>query len=498
MLVDLGKRHEADAQLRSSEARYRAIFDNAQVSVWEEDFSDVAALLDGLRAAGVEDLRSHLEAHPECLRDAIRRVRVKAVNAHSVKLFEAANEDSLLGSLGDIFVPETVPIFVEELLALWEGRRRLESEAVVQTLKGRRLDVIVTVAFEGDRFESTIVSIHDITERKAAELAAQRLAAIVESSADAIVAKTLDGIITDWNLGAERLFGYTAEEAVGKPVMMLIPEERRDEEAMILGNIRRGERVDHYDTVRQRKDGSLVNVSLAVSPIKAADGSIIGASKIARDITERIEGQEQQKLLLREMNHRVKNLLALSSGIVNLSARCAETPEELASDAMARLHALSLAHELILPDDSTGGGRAKSATTLHRLIRTIVSPHDDPAGAQSSRVSILGPDAEISERATTGFALLLHEFATNAAKYGALSAAEGQVEIVCSQDDDNFVVVWTERGGPPVTQAVDGEGFGSQLSRGTVEGQLRGSISRDWAPEGLTLRLSVPRDRLVC
>ena len=141
----------------------------------------------------------------------------------------------------------------------------------------------------------------DITERRLAALDARRLAAIVESSDDAILAKNLDGIIITWNQGAGRLFGYTADEAVGKPVTMLIPEDRYDEEPNILARIRRGERIDHYETIRRRKDGSLVEISLSVSPILSADGRIVGASKIARDITERRRAQEKQQLLLREI-----------------------------------------------------------------------------------------------------------------------------------------------------------------------------------------------------
>ena len=154
----------------------------------------------------------------------------------------------------------------------------------------------------------------DISDRKRADHDAQRLASIVESSDDAIVSKGLDGIITSWNRGAERLFGYTAEEVIGKPITILIPEDRMDEEPEILGRMRRGERVDHYDTVRRRKDGSLIDISLTISPLKDADGRIIGASKIARDITERKRAQEQQKLLVNEMQHRIKNSLATDTG----------------------------------------------------------------------------------------------------------------------------------------------------------------------------------------
>ena len=127
----------------------------------------------------------------------------------------------------------------------------------------------------------------DITVRKQGEEARARLAAIVESSDDAIISKDLSGIITSWNKSAERLFGYTAQEAVGKPVTLLIPPERFDEEPTILDRVRRGERIDHYETVRRRKDGTLLDVSLTVSPVTDSQGQIVGASKIARDITGR-------------------------------------------------------------------------------------------------------------------------------------------------------------------------------------------------------------------
>ena len=133
-------------------------------------------------------------------------------------------------------------------------------------------------------FEGFVV---DFTERKRAEAASATFAAIVESSDDAIISKSLDGVITSWNQSAERMFGYTASEAVGQPITMLIPPDRLDEEAKILEQLKRGERVDHFETIRVRKDGSLLDISLTISPVKDADGRIVGASKVARDITER-------------------------------------------------------------------------------------------------------------------------------------------------------------------------------------------------------------------
>ncbi len=167
-----------------------------------------------------------------------------------------------------------------------------------------------------------------LADRTGAHLAEKRLAAIVESSDDAIIGMDVNGTLTSWNKGAEQLYGYSAEEAIGKPVTILIPPERQDEEASILARIRRGERIDRYETVRRRKDGSEAEISLTVSPIEDAQGTIAGASKIARDISGRKRAEQQQALLLREMNHRIKNLFTVAGSIVALSAHEAGSAQE--------------------------------------------------------------------------------------------------------------------------------------------------------------------------
>ena len=261
--------------------------------------------------------------------------------------------------------------------------------------------------------------------------------------------------------------------------------------------IRRGERVEHYDTIRQRKDGTLIDISLTISPLRDPEGKIIGASKIAREITERRRAEDQQRLLLREMDHRVKNLFALAGGVVGLSARSATTPQALSSAVRDRLSALARAHALTLRPFSENNQSTQKPTTLHALIATILSPHDGRTDDGGPRVVISGPDIPIGGGSVMSLALLLHELATNAVKYGALSSSAGAVAIECSEDDGRFALTWTERGGPPVEGRVDAEGFGAQLIRATIKDQLGGEISRDWNPEGLTIRLSFAKDRVI-
>jgi two-component system CheB/CheR fusion protein len=193
-------------------------------------------------------------------------------------------------------------------------------------VSGRRIEE----AFSGQRVPLILLTIEDITERKRVEISLARLAAIVECSDDAIIAKSLDGVIETWNRGAERLYGYTAEEAVGHPVTMLMPPDRIHEESAILESIRRGEHIEHYESVRRHKDGHLLDVSLTISPIIDAHGQIVGASKIARDISERKLTEaaliKSEKLatagrLAATLAHEINNPLQAVANLVDLWAR---------------------------------------------------------------------------------------------------------------------------------------------------------------------------------
>ncbi|WP_119304417.1 PAS domain-containing sensor histidine kinase [Dongia deserti] len=672
MLVDVTDWRLTEQRLADSESRYHGIFEGARVALWEEDFSDVLALLDDLRGRGVTDLRGHFAADPDALMRAMELVRITDVNEYALELFGAAEKRDLLTSLNRVFLPATQAVFVEELAALWDGKRRFEGEGTMQTLHGRPLDVMLTIAFEGERCARTLVSILDISGLKAAqrdlreqqdrlrflnrvaktissnldlehvvqtvtdiateavgarfgaflykldngnsdsytlyavsgapreafakiellrnstlfdpgslglnpvrsddirkdaryrhdapdfgaqvaqlrvasylavpvvsktgqpqgglffghdeagiftqeaedivagiaahaaiaidnarllrsaqieilqrartEQNARRLAAIIESSDEAIISKNLDGVITTWNRGAERLFGYTAQEAIGRPVTMLMPPERADEEPGILARIRRGEQIEHYDTVRRRKDGGLVDISLSVSPIKDADGKIIGASKIVRDITERKRGEQQQELLVGEVKHRIKNILATVQAIARQTLAGAPAAERDAF--IARLMALANAQDLLTLER---WNRAE----LHEVVRRALRPFE---AQHSARFLTKGPeDIWVSARDASLLTMALHELATNAVKYGALSNAYGVVRLtweVAGEEDAQVVrLTWRELGGPLVVPP-ERKGFGSFLIERALQGG-GGNANLDYNPNGLICSLEV-------
>jgi PAS domain S-box-containing protein len=432
------------------------------------------------------------------------------------------------------------------------------------------------------------------------------LASIVESSDDAIISKNLDGIITSWNRSAERLFGYVAKEVIGKSVKIIIPPERHYEEDMILGHIRRGERVHHYETVRQRKDGSVIDISLTVSPVRDADGKVMGASKTARDITERKVAEEQVRrseerfkasivqspvptilfddreqllaisrswlaaaggglaeelhqmedwtkhaygersdevlalvreiiatepearadeltiltrggdkrvwsfvtsglgtqsdgrrlfvsmaqdvtdrrayeeridLLMREARHRAKNILALVQAIARQTATGAA--QDFIGRFTERIQALAANQDLLVQHEW-------QRIDVKDLVRVQLGHFADLIG---TRINFGGPNLYLNAVAAQAIGLALHELATNASKYGALSTESGRVDVSWQLDDDTYVMSWIERNGPPVRPPVR-RGFGTTVTESMVKRAVGGEVQLDYAPSGLQWRLT--------
>jgi PAS domain S-box-containing protein len=432
-----------------------------------------------------------------------------------------------------------------------------------------------------------------------------RLAAIVESSDDAIVSTDVDGVITTWNKAAERLFGYSEAEAIGKSMTILLPPDRQNE-IEALQSVRLGESIDHFETVRQRKDGSLVNISLTVSPMSES-GKIVGASKIVRDITERKRAEEhdallrlaqastgvgvfgwdvrtkelsvspeleelfglkpgsmknygdfrdrvhpddikhveshrdavikkperfhhefriirpngetrwisatgsavydevtgepirilgsnfditerklaeeRQGLLIAELDHRVKNILAQVAAVARSTSRGSRSIDAFLGSLDGRIRSMAIAHTLL----SAAGWQSVS---LGSLVRNEFAPY-----ATGSNVALSGPDVLLHSAGTQAMARVLHELATNAAKYGALSVPGGRVSVHWNVKPNgaatDLTLIWRELGGPPVASEVQ-SGYGTDLIRNLIPHELGGSVDLVFGADGVSCRIEIP------
>ncbi|WP_298255817.1 PAS domain S-box protein [Bradyrhizobium sp.] len=347
-------------------------------------------------------------------------------------------------------------------------------------LRGIALVDIEAIKDSGGNIVGAVNCFQDITERKRNEETALQLAAIIESSNDAIISKNLDGIVTSWNGGAERIFGYLAEEIIGKPIAVLIPPDYQNDEDVIMGRIRRGQSVEHFQTVRRRKHGGLIDISLSVSPVRNAQGKIIGASKIARDITEHKRSEAQIVNLAREAEHRTKNILATVLATVRLSH--SDNSDDLKQLIEGRIDALAKVHALFVQSRWTGAD-------LRSLVTQELLPYR--GGVREARVRIDGPALTLEPNTAQAVAIFMHELATNSAKYGSLSAADGCVEIAWSRTADGRLNLrWIESGGQTVTPPTH-RGFGTRIMENMI-GQLGGEVRFDWRAKGLTCEIAAP------
>lgn len=331
--------------------------------------------------------------------------------------------------------------------------------------------------------------------------------AIIELLDECVISKDLNGLITGWNKGATRLFGYEAGEVLGKPITLIIPPELHNEEPEILERIRRGEQVEPYETVRLHKDGRLVDISLSVTPIRNVQQEIVGAVKIARDISfqkkaerqlreqaghlaqlnqalqqelqQRRKAEEAKELLLREAHHRIKNTLVTILAIASQTFRSASEGEHQAFTG--RLQALARAHGRLMG--------SWEAADIRKVVELAVEPFRN---SKPERIEVDGPLVTLDADKALNVALVLHELGTNAVKYGALSNHTGLVAIRWQRLEIGGKRVlnlsWTEIGGPPVTPPVR-KGFGTTL----IEHIVKGSNGRlEYQPAGLVCVLELP------
>lgn len=445
----------------------------------------------------------------------------------------------------------------------------------------------------------------DRTEAELQQLSG-RMTAIISSSNDAILSKTFDGIITSWNESAERMFGYAAHEMVGQSIRRLIPPDRQQEEDDIIARLRKGERVENFETLRMDRDGKLIDVSVSISPIIDASGKLLGASKFVRDIsdrkarekrlqeserrlsqiinninafaglldingnilevntqalatagvpretiigtpmaqapwwshspevgqrmreiiaqclagktircdlpymtgagekrwvdfqaapiremdghitavlpsgvdiTERKRSEEQVRLLLYEINHRAKNMLSLVLAIARQTAT--SSPGDFVTRFSERIQALAANQDLLVENHWRG-------IDIQPLVRAQLAHFNDLVGA---RIAVKGPNLRLTPAAAQSIGMALHELATNASKYGALSNAQGHIDIAWKLDSGQFAISWREQGGPPVAQPRR-RGFGNIVLTTLAQSSVSGVVVLDYAPTGLIWQLT--------
>ena len=314
------------------------------------------------------------------------------------------------------------------------------------------------------------------------DLATVRLAAIVSSSNDSIVGQSLDGRVTSWNDAATQMFGWRPQEMIGASILRIIPPERIHEEENALAALKRGERLEPFDTERIARDGRRIAVSLTVSPIRDAAGRLIGASKIARDISSRKAAGEVQSQLIEELNHRVRNTLATIQAMASLSLRLSPDPETFARSFTGRVQALARVHDQLVTREMAGAD-------LAAIVGTELS-----ADGLGMRVAVEGPAVMLEPRVAVQMALVLHELADNARRHGALAGRAGRVtvdwRIEAGPGHLRLVLDWRERG-PQLASAEASPGCGFLL----IERSLAvngGTAVRRSGPEGIAWEIRLP------
>ena len=338
---------------------------------------------------------------------------------------------------------------------------------------------------EGGRPSLILLAMENVTDRRRGETDARNLAAIVDSSYDAIFSIDLNSTICSWNAGAVTIFGFSETEMIGQPISRLYDPASPDPAPDCLAQFRVGGENLHYEQPRLRKDGTSVWVSVTESPLRDAWGTLVGASGIARDMTERRKADQHREILVGELNHRVKNTLAIVQAIASQTLRGAIALPAARDAFVSRLMALARAHDLLINESWSG-------TDLASLVHATIEPHK----GGPDRFTIHGPYVELNPSVAMTFSLAIHELCTNAAKYGALSVPEGTVEIawtLTEQDDQcRLNWRWVERGGPAVSKPKH-KGFGSSLIEQVLAMELFGKVSVTYPQDGLVCIVDAPR-----
>ena len=332
--------------------------------------------------------------------------------------------------------------------------------------------------------DGAVLTFVDISERKRHEHARSRLAAIVESSQDAIVGFDLQGTVISWNDGADCLFGLAASKAIGQSMPALLTHPLPWEWPEMMARLHGGEQLALFEYAGAARDGRPIEASVTMSPVKEGDGQIIGVSLVAQDISARRAAERKATLLLGELDHRVKNILAIISAVITQTLKATATPEDFAREVSSRVQAIAKAHSLL-----TQSGQGE--VSLRTILRTELAPYDRGDGG----LVIAGRNIWLTPKASLALAMAIHELASNAAKYGALSVPTGRLTVEWTVADDAgaslLTLAWVESGGPAVS-APTRRGFGTTLIERALAYELDAKVNREFLAGGLRCAVSIP------
>ena len=369
----------------------------------------------------------------------------------------------------------TMDVLARQVMALLERRRALHER--------RRSDEAATAAVEAAR----------LVTGKLAESDA-RFQAIADSMPQMVWSSRPDGHHDYYNARWYAFTGATEGSPLGDAWGdMIHPDDQERAKTTWRASLSTGEPYDVEYRLLHHTGAYAWTLSRAM-PIRDASGAVTRWFGTGTDITEMKRLEQAKALLSQELSHRIKNIFAVVSALLALSARQYPEAKAFAKAARTRIAALARAHEFVRPHTESTRP-SLDGTTLHAFLRDLFLPYDDEAGAP--RVIISGDDADFDDQAATPVALLFHELATNAAKYGALSVPDGRVILTTLRRGDRYLMIWQEKGGPPLAGTPRGSGFGSSLLALSVEGQLGGSLEQDWAAEGLKVEADIPATALA-
>jgi PAS domain S-box-containing protein len=344
------------------------------------------------------------------------------------------------------------------------------------------------------RIERWFGTCTDIEDLKRAEAEARKLAAIVEQSQDFIGIADREGSVQHINEAGRRLVGLPDVNAVAGTQLLdyFMPESQALVTGTVLPAVERQGWWEGELAFRHFGTGEGIAVLYNIFPVRDDAGRFVGYATVTRDLRERKRAEEAQDLLIKELSHRIKNIFAVVGGIAGLSARTDPAARPFVSAFRERLGALAQAHEYVRPH-SPASAPAVKGQTLFGLMQLIMAAYVQDG---RERIVVDGDDVAVGERAATALALIMHEQATNAMKYGGLSTETGGVRLTGRREGAFYILTWAESGGPTVIGPPSRQGFGTVLAQRSVVGQLDGTLEQDWAPTGLVMRLVVPVDNL--